>query len=604
MRVGPARSRHGPNGRGGVKIARTAPAPGWNHADPTLGLVKGRYLRMILAAHALGSPDPGAGALRSASSWFDLSSFGFGSFDWGWFYLVEPLTQIPFHIWDPQRPQPETGVTPLDFWVGTILRYTSLVWYFLPLTAILMLLRGRGLKIGIVVTGLTFLGYVFGPLYPLFWLLLALIFYQVSETFAIESQRTDVLPIGPPLAAIGAVLSVSLLVGLAQNLSAYYWEHAQAFRAWNQWLFDEAPWLFPIFMRGAPWEPDKWHADAAPPLLAAIFSTPHLIGTAYFTIRMLHYLSELKRGTLPAEQRSRLDFLCWLCYAPTLMQGPIERYPRFKSQIEQAHRKRNLRNVAYALYRFALGASKIIVAESVVTRLWRSCALPNDLYDQPEAIEHTLAIYGGVFVQIFKLYLIFASYCDVAAGISRLIGYKMIENFDKPWLATSFRDFWRRWHISLSLILRDYVYIPLGGNRGNVMLHLIITFALCGAWHAPTPHLFLWGALMGFMVWVNQRWVDWTRRIDAHLVEQPQQAHGFARLRRTWFRVPLLPSVFAWWVTMNLFCASLLVFFGKEGAARVGWELLRRGINLLSTGDIHDGLPPLNDLLAPESDSG
>ena len=159
-----------------------------------------------------------------------------------------------------------------------------------------------------------------------------------------------------------------------------------------------------------------------------------------------------------------------------------------------------------------------------------------------------------------------------AAAISRVLGYKLIENFNKPFISTSLRDFWRRWHISLSMCLRDYVYIPLGGSRNKrVFWNLVATFALCGLWHAPIAKYGVWGAVMGAMVFVNQRWVQWMEVVDA--------GDGWlARLRRASEGWKPLPQLLGWFVTAHVFLFSLLFFFGAEGALRVLWELATRPI--------------------------
>ena len=501
-----------------------------------------------------------------------------------WQAVWEPIRQTPWQFWWADTPEGWERIR--HFWMDRVFNDRFRVTYFLPLVFVLMLLRGRALKAGIIATGLAFVGYNFGVLYPVFWLLLCLVFYRLTEQFAIEIKREDVLKIGPPLAAIGVVIGANIVAAGLKVLPLPF--------EWNAWLSAYAPWVLPLGARPMPWEP-HWVDIGQHRLPTMVLWDAHLIGTAYFTIRMLHYFSELKRETIPREQRSLLNFMAYLCYAPTLMQGPIERYPRFLDEIETCHARRGWVNVPPALWRFALGLGKVLVStwyfKYILNEVLNVGGFYGDrpgYYRDPELFTSYWALYGGVFLNIFWLYLEFSGYCDMAAGMSRLLGYRLVENFQMPWVATSLRDFWRRWHISLSAILRDYIYIPLGGGRRRTLFNLCVTFGLCGIWHIPIPKLALWGVLMGFMVWVNQAWVQYVKQLDEH-------GQGrIAAIRRAWLRLWPLPQLTAWLVTMNAFCLSLLLFFGGWGGVRVFWELIRRPLNalLLSAGVALD-LPPL-----------
>jgi D-alanyl-lipoteichoic acid acyltransferase DltB (MBOAT superfamily) len=503
-----------------------------------------------------------------------------------WDGLIAPLRETPWAFWR------QPGLR--DFWLGKVFDDRLRVVYTLPLMLVLVLLalRGRALKIGLIVAGLIFLGYNFGLLYPVFWLLLCVVFYWLTERFAVECKRADVLPIGPPLAALGCVLAVNLLVALLGSV--------QLPPALLEWLRAHAGWLWPLGLRPWGWEPRiAWRTT--PQLLGTVFALPHYIGTAYFTVRMLHYFSELKRDTIPRERRSLLNFMTYLCYGPTIMQGPIERYPRFLEEIDSCHTRRSWANVPPAAWRIGLGIFKSLVSTWYFTpflwyyRLAGEGAGPA-YWERPEDIDSYLVVYGGVFAVIFALYLDFSGYCDVAAGVSRLLGYRPVENFNWPWLSTSMRDFWRRWHISLSFILRDYVYIPLGGSRGTrwrVFANTVITFALCGIWHEPIFKMLLWGAVMGAMVYVNHEWHNYAKRLDA------TPTGWRPALRRGWLRLWPLPQVCAWACTINLFVLSLLFFFGGERGFRVLWELLRRPANgvIHAFGGPTEALHSLNALL-------
>jgi alginate O-acetyltransferase complex protein AlgI len=340
--------------------------------------------------------------------------------------------------------------------------------------------------------------------------------------------------------------------------------------------------MFPMGVRGASWEPWLFGlpmaeaADSAPAQLAyLVLLDPHIIGTAYFTIRMLHYFSEIKRGGIDPERRSLLNFLAYLFYAPTLMQGPIERFNEFQNEMDTCHERRGWRNVPPALARIAWGVSKCLFGIIVFTHvMWNVLGITRPgggtYYQHPEQIKSYALLYFGVYFQIYWLYLEFSGYCDVSAGIARLLGYRQVENFNWPWIATSLRDLWRRWHITLSFMARDYIYIALGGNRRRKIRNLCVTFILIGIWHRIIPQMALWGLVMGLMLTVNQWWTEWMKRLD----QTP--AGTLPAIRRAVIRTRPLPTVLSWAFTMHCFVMSLLIFFGGEGGINVAAELIRR----------------------------
>jgi alginate O-acetyltransferase complex protein AlgI len=135
-----------------------------------------------------------------------------------------------------------------------------------------------------------------------------------------------------------------------------------------------------------------------------------------------------------------------------------------------------------------------------------------------------------------------------------------------PWCATSLRDFWKRWHITLSAILRDYLYIPLGGNRRHQLLNLCLTFAICGLWHRLKFQVLAWGVLMGLLVWINGRWAEWMERLDT-------RPRGLLHALR---RLGPVPTLLAWFLTQNAFLFTLLLFFGGNAIFTVPADLFRR----------------------------
>ena len=458
-----------------------------------------------------------------------------------------------------------------EFWLQQILDDRFVVVYFLPLVLILLLVPRQKLRAAIITTGLVFVAYVCGVLYAGLWLLTCFAFYRFGERFARECKRTDVLPIGPPLAAIAIVVG--------WYIATMEMRHLLLPAGLNAWLFENVPWIFPLGARGLPWEPYFRALSAAPAadgpaqLFGALFWNVHNIGTAYLTVRLLHYLAEIKRDTLPRERRSLLNFLAYTCYGPGLIQGPIERFVPFQDEMDTCTARRGWANVPPALARIAWGIAKSLIGTlyfQPVMLHQLGIGANNTYYLHPEQIESFWLLYFGVFLQIFWLYLEFSGYCDVTAGMARLLGYRQVENFNWPWLATSMRDFWRRWHISLSAILRDYVYIAFGGNRRHVTLNLCLTFLICGLWHGLAARVAIWGLVMGLMVAINQHWAQWMKRLDA------RPAGVFPAIRRAWLKTRPLPQVCSWLLTQHAFVFSLLIFFGGTGGWNVARELFRR----------------------------
>lgn len=455
------------------------------------------------------------------------------------------------------------------FWQQQFFKDRFLVVYAIPLSLLLLFFRGGGLRSGIVVTGLLFIAYVFGAIYAAMWLATCVFFYWLGERYAGAVGR------GSTSTRWGSAVCATIIV--VWYISGFVIGRATGSRPLNAWIFEHASWLLPLGVRGHSWEPVWDYFGHPPSVLKAAFRDLHLCGVAYLAVRMLHYFADIRRGAIPRAERSLTRFLSYTCYAPNYMQGPIERYQRFQTEMATSHERRSIASVVPALWRFGLGLAQGLVAYLFFEPLLRGVygldhRGPGTMlfYDEP-AVMGNAALYFGAFVQIYTLYLYFAGYSNISAGVARLLGYRQIENFAMPWLATSLRDFWRRWHISLSSLLRDYLYIPMGGNRRHVLLNMCVTFGLCGIWHAPLPHLLVWGVIMGAMVWVNHVWHEWAQ----HAAAEPAPGR-LARLHRTWRSVPLAPAMFNWALTQHAFIFSLLIFFGGFDGVRVAAEILRR----------------------------
>jgi alginate O-acetyltransferase complex protein AlgI len=216
------------------------------------------------------------------------------------------------------------------------------------------------------------------------------------------------------------------------------------------------------------------------------------LGISFFTFEFVHYLFEVRRGGQPI--RSPLRFLLFSIFFPSLVAGPIKRYAQFLPSLDAATRTPVQGPVfATGLYRIGLGfAKKVLIADQLTLYIDRW---------QPHFAEET--IYGRwviVAAIAFRILLDFSGYSDIAIGCAQTLGVRLPENFNWPYVARNLRDFWQRWHISLTSWLRDYVYIPLGGSRHGALRRVLsglAAFALCGLWHGPAWHYVVWGLYHG-----------------------------------------------------------------------------------------------------------
>lgn len=226
-------------------------------------------------------------------------------------------------------------------------------------------------------------------------------------------------------------------------------------------------------------EAGKTVQTAAPPL-----------GISFFAFEFVHYLFDIRHGSAPL--RNPLYFGIFAIFWPSLVAGPIKRYQQFIPAVMQAAMKFNAEDIAMGLPRIAVGLMKKAVADNLT--LW---------------LDHHAPLYDGLSLQwrwVFfalqatRIYFDFSGYSDIAIGYARVMGIHLPENFHWPYLSTSISEFWRRWHISLSSWIRDYVYIPIGGSHHGSARKLcngLMAFALCGLWHGADWNFVVWGLYHG-----------------------------------------------------------------------------------------------------------
>jgi alginate O-acetyltransferase complex protein AlgI len=228
-----------------------------------------------------------------------------------------------------------------------------------------------------------------------------------------------------------------------------------------------------------------------------VLPVPHLalpIGISFFTFHALSYIIDIYRRKWRAARDPR-DVALYIFFFPQLVAGPILRWNAIAPQLEQRHYNRA--NFAEGVRRFVGGfAKKMIVANAVAVSADQIFALPAGELSAPVA-------WLGVACYTIQIYFDFSGYSDMAVGLGKMFGFQFIENFNFPYTAQSIKDFWRRWHISLSSWFRDYVYIPLGGNRVSAArnhVNLIAVFFLCGLWHGANWTFVAWGLFHGFFL--------------------------------------------------------------------------------------------------------
>jgi alginate O-acetyltransferase complex protein AlgI len=221
---------------------------------------------------------------------------------------------------------------------------------------------------------------------------------------------------------------------------------------------------------------------------------PLPLGISFFTFHILSYLIDVYRGAIPP-QSSLPAFALYIINFPQLIAGPIIRYRQIADQL--AERATTLGDFEYGVLRFVTGlAKKLLIADAIGQ-------IDDVAFGVAPAELTTGAAWLGVICYALQIYFDFSGYSDMAIGLGRMFGFRFPENFNYPYSAMSIQDFWRRWHITLSAWFRDYVYIPLGGNRlgsWKTVHNLWIVFFLTGAWHGASWNFVIWGLWHGLFL--------------------------------------------------------------------------------------------------------
>jgi len=236
------------------------------------------------------------------------------------------------------------------------------------------------------------------------------------------------------------------------------------------------------------------------------------VGISFYTFQTMSYTIDLYWKNVAVE-RSLLKFAVFVSFFPQLVAGPIVRAREFLPQL-QSDRVVDWDDLRAGINMILWGlVLKVVMADNLAVTVDRA-------FIEPASVSGLYLLIGTIFYA-FQIYGDFAGYSLVAIGLARMLGFRFSRNFNRPYFATSFSDFWRRWHISLSTWLRDYLYIPLGGNRNGyarTQINLMITMLLGGLWHGAAWTFVVWGGLHGCFL-VMQRWFDhfWRVRLPGFL---------------------------------------------------------------------------------------
>lgn len=216
------------------------------------------------------------------------------------------------------------------------------------------------------------------------------------------------------------------------------------------------------------------------------------IGISFYTFQALSYVADVYRGENQA-QKSLLNMMLYISFFPQLIAGPIVKYHDIEQQIQE--RSVTIQSFSYGIKRFITGLGKKVILSNTFAQVVDSVYA----YQPIDIPRHLLWITAVLYM--LQIYFDFSGYSDMAIGLGKMFGFTFQENFNLPYTATSIRDFWRKWHISLSSWFREYVYIPLGGNRkGSVRtyINLVTVFFLTGIWHGAGWTFIVWGLYHGF----------------------------------------------------------------------------------------------------------
>ena len=218
------------------------------------------------------------------------------------------------------------------------------------------------------------------------------------------------------------------------------------------------------------------------------------IGISFYTFQTMSYTIDVYRGEAEV-QKNLISFGAYVAMFPQLIAGPIVQYKTIDRQLRE--RKESAEQFSEGIHRFMVGLGKKVLLANNAGALW------DTIQSMPQGSIPVLTAWMGLAAYTFQLYFDFSAYSDMAIGLGHMFGFRFLENFNYPYISRSITEFWRRWHISLSTWFRDYVYIPLGGNRvsrGRHIRNIFVVWLLTGIWHGASWNFILWGLYYGILL--------------------------------------------------------------------------------------------------------
>lgn len=345
----------------------------------------------------------------------------------------------------------------------------TFLFYFLPIVLIIYYLVPNKYKNAVLLIS-SFAFYFYGEPKNIYIMILSIIFTYIFGIL-IDKYR------GKKYDKIFLILSISISIGLL-----IYFKYADfIIKNINLWLSNKLDLIHVILP----------------------------IGISFYTFQMISYIADVYRGEAKV-QKNIFKLATYVSLFPQLIAGPIVRYTTIENQLE--NREYNIKNFAIGVRRFIIGLGKKVMIANVIGNLISIFSASG---------EKSVLFYWLYAISVMlQIYFDFSGYSDMAIGLGKMFGFEFLENFNYPYIATSITDFWRRWHISLSTWFRDYVYIPLGGNRVNKwkwLRNIIIVWLLTGLWHGAEWNFVIWGLYFGVLLIIEKiillKWLKKTPKI-------------------------------------------------------------------------------------------
>ena len=295
------------------------------------------------------------------------------------------------------------------------------------------------------------------------------------------------------------------------------------------------------------------------------------VGISFYTFQTMSYTIDIYRDKYKPYDNFT-SFACYAAFFPQLVAGPIVRADHFKEQISKPISLQS-NSFRFGITLIILGlAKKMIIADNVAIHV-------DSIFIEGEHLQNTALVWWGSLAFGIQIYCDFSAYTDIAIGSAALFGIRLPENFDSPYIARSPQDFWRRWHISLSTWLRDYLYIPLGGSRNGtrkMLIALMITMLLGGLWHGASWNFVLWGFLHGILLIIH-KYLSKTKYVELFFTKLPKIS-----IFTGWIITQFM--IFVTWLVfrvedLEILIPSMKSFVGIDNyfSFQMGWDLLPHG---------------------------